>query len=152
MRPRALPCPAALLRPVLLRPVLLRPVLLAGLLAGLLGGCHSWTIPIGAIAGVNIASIATFGRAVPDLAVSAVSGRDCSVVRLDQGKSYCAAAEPPPAAPEYCTRSLGVVDCWAGPQFFVAPARGVADGRWTLDAAQERNRTDRWPKALDLGP
>ena len=36
-------------------------------------------------------------------------------MRLDQGKSYCRPIEPPPEPPPYCTRSLGVADCWRDP-------------------------------------
>lgn len=50
--------------------------------------------------------------------------------------------EPPPAPPAFCTRSLGVVDCWANPEALNSPPpRGVADGPRTLTPAQEINRT-----------
>ena len=101
--------------------------------------------PIGAFAAANAASVVVFGRAIPDLVVSAVSGRDCSVVRLDQGKSYCRPEEPPPPVPPYCTHSLGVVDCWVNPEAFTNPPPEVADGPRTLTPAQEANRTHRWP-------
>ncbi len=77
-----------------------------------------------ATAGVNIAALTLAGRTVPDMAVSAVTGRDCSVVRLDRGMTYCgpeAGAEAPVA---FCTRSLGAADCWEQP---VRGYRGVAD-------------------------
>ena len=76
---------------------------------------------------VNVASLTLTGRAVPDLVVSGVSGRDCSVARLDRGQSYCGPsnAEPPP--PAFCTRSLGAVDCWTARPLTVPPQRGVGD-------------------------
>jgi hypothetical protein len=53
----------------------------------------------------------------PDLAVSAISGRSCSVVNLDQGQSYCQALDPPTRPMPYCTHSLGDGgDCWAEPE------------------------------------
>ena len=92
----------------------------------------------------NVAAVPIFGRTVPDMAFSALSGRDCSMVRVEQGKTWCREAEAPPAEPVFCTRSLGVVDCWAGAQ--PLPARpGVADGPRALTAQQERNRTRSWP-------
>jgi hypothetical protein len=109
----------------------------------LLTGC-GWsgelvaTTAIGATAG----SIAAIHRTPVDAIYSAVTGKDCSVVRLDRNESYCRPVEPPPPPPEYCTRSLGTVDCWYGP---AAPGQGVADGRWTLTAGQEANRTRTWP-------
>jgi hypothetical protein len=114
----------------------------------LLAGCVE---PTGAFIGASAASVAVFGRSVPDLAVSGITGKDCSVVRLDEGKSYCAPPEPPPGTPRYCTRSLGKVDCWASPAVLPASQQGVADGP-TLSANQERDRTAPWPKALTAFP
>lgn len=112
----------------------------------LLSGCSApWTAPVGGFVAANAASVVVFGRALPDLVYSGITGRDCSVVRLDEGKSYCRRREPPPAPPPYCTRTLGVVNCWSSPAIFPNPPKGVADGPNTLNAAQEANRTARWP-------
>jgi hypothetical protein len=99
----------------------------------------------GAFAAANAASVFVFGRDIPDLAISAASGRDCSVVHFDQGKPYCRPQEPPPETPVYCTHSLGVVDCWVNPQALPGPPPEVADGPRTLTPAQDANRTHRWP-------
>jgi hypothetical protein len=107
-----------------------------------LAGCAE---PTGAFAAANAASIVAFQRAIPDLVASAVSGKDCSVVRLDQGKPYCRPQEQPPARPPYCTRSLGTIDCWSNPEKLPGPPREVADGPRTLTPEQEANRTRRWP-------
>jgi hypothetical protein len=77
--------------------------------------------------------------------VSLVSGKDCSVVRLDEGKTYCKQVEPPPRPPEFCTRSLGVVNCWTDPATLQDTPVQVADGPTTLSPSQEANRTARWP-------
>ncbi len=119
----------------------MRAMLLLCLL--LLPGCTPESA--GAFAAANAASVAVFRRAIPDLVVSGVTGRDCSVVRLEQGKPYCRPPEPPPDAPEFCTRSLGVVDCWADPAALTDRPRGVADGPRALTPAQEADRTRRWP-------
>ena len=101
--------------------------------------------PAGAFLGASAAALPVFGRTVPDIAVSAVTGKDCSLVRLEQGKAYCKPVEPPPAPPPVCTRSLGTVDCWANPDVFGPGLTEVADGPRTLTPAQEANRTRRWP-------
>ena len=102
----------------------------------------------------NVAALPVFGRTLPDLAFSAISGRDCSMVRVEQGKTWCRDAEAPPAQPVFCTRSLGVVDCWVGAEAQPLPRRrGVADGPAGLTAVQERNRTRSWPGLTgDLTP
>ena len=91
-------------------------------------------------------SVAVFGRGVGDLVVSAISGRDCSIVRLDKGLTYCASTDPPPAE-RFCTRSLGTPDCWDPA---VAPATdrtGIGDTP-APNAAQAKYRAARWPKSL----
>ncbi len=86
------------------------------------------------------------GRGIVDLGVSAVSGRDCSIVRLDRGQTYCAPNEPP-VAPPFCTRTLGTVDCWTDTALLPQPQRGVADIP-PATPAQERFQRARWPKSL----
>ncbi|HVZ08055.1 hypothetical protein [Rhodopila sp.] len=120
--------------------------LLLLVLAGPLGGCGmpAELMSAGAIAGV-VGTVAVFGRSPADLVVSLVSGKDCSIVRLDEGKSYCKPVEPPPRQPEFCTRTLGVVDCWSDPATLADRPTQVADGPTTLSPAQEADRTARWP-------
>ena len=114
-----------------------------GLLAGL-AGCAPFNEAAGAWAGVDaVVAIPVFGRTTTDLAVSLISGRDCSVVRLEQGARYCKPREGPPLPAPFCTRSLGGVDCWASPALLPGQA-GVADTP-ALTPAQEANRTARWP-------
>jgi hypothetical protein len=51
------------------------------------------------------------------------------VLRLDAGGTFCRDPQAPPDAPPFCTRSLGVVDCWTNPAALNGPpARDVADG------------------------
>ncbi len=92
-----------------------------------------------------IGSVTVFGKSPPDMVYSAITGKDCSVVRLDQGKSYCRPVEPRPPVQEFCTRSLGVPDCWRDPVMLVDRYQGIADGPSTLTPEQEANRTRRWP-------
>src|SRR5579875_75229 len=100
---------------------------------------------VGPLAAASVGSVAVFGRGPADIGVSLVTGRDCSVVRLANGESYCKPVEPPPQGQPYCTRSLGVVDCWETPNPFGYEQRQVADGPAQLTGAQEQNRTARWP-------
>lgn len=107
-------------------------------------GCGgSWYEPPGALLGADLAAIPVVHRDLFDVVYSTLTGRDCSVVRLDQGASYCRAVEPPPAPPAYCTRTLGRVDCWAVQPPGFPPA--VADGPAALSPAQEADRVRRWP-------
>lgn len=125
-----------------------RPAALLLLAVPALAGCDARVAGVpawGGLAALNVASVMTVQRSVPDVAVSAWTGRDCSVVRLERGEGYCREAEPPPPPPPFCTRSLGAVDCWSAPPPALPAQRGVADGPWTLTAAQERHRTRRWP-------
>ena len=112
----------------------------------LLGGCG--VDPVGLtsiVGGVAVASVVVIHRTPLDALWSLVTGHDCSVVRLDQGKGYCRPEEPPPEPPPYCTRSLGVADCWAAPADGPSMGREVSDGPRVLTPAQEANRTRRWP-------
>lgn len=121
-------------------------IVLAMLLLVLPGCAPPWTYPASAWLGAEVASVAVFGRGLEDIVVSGVSGRDCSIVRLDQGQSYCRPVEAPPAPPEFCTRSLGTADCWSNPAALNGqPTRGIADGPAGLTPAQEALRTSRWP-------
>lgn len=109
----------------------------------LLTGCgltpEAW---VTVFAGPTIGSVAVLGRTPIDAVYSTVTGRDCSAVRLEKGQSYCRPEEDPPAQAPFCTRSLGVVNCWREP---VASQRPVADGPATLTAEQEKHRTRTWP-------
>jgi hypothetical protein len=112
----------------------------------LLTGCgvtpEAWVTLVG---GVTIGSVAILGRTPGDALYSALAGKDCSLVRIEKGQSYCRPAEPPPAPPPFCTRSLGVVDCWQNAATLPPGARGVADGPTALTPEQEAHRTRGWP-------
>lgn len=93
----------------------------------------------------NVATVPLLGRTLSDVVVSAFTGKDCSLVRVEQGKTWCREEEPPPAPPLFCTRSLGLVDCWESAAAQPSPPRrGVADGPQGLTAEQDRHRTRGW--------
>jgi len=106
-----------------------------------LTGCADLLTYVG---GTTVGSIATIHRTPVDAVYSYMTDQDCSVVRLDQGKRYCRATEPPPPPPAYCTRSLGQVDCWRSPDSLPGGYRGVADGP-VMTPEQEANRLRGWP-------
>ena len=118
---------------------LLLPLLLPALV---LSGCDA---AYEGVAAVTVGSIATIHRTPVDAVVSLVTGKDCSAVRLDQNKTYCRPTDPPPDAPPYCTRSLGVVDCWKDPAAMPDIPPEVADGPRALTPAQDADRTHTWP-------
>jgi hypothetical protein len=100
--------------------------------------------PINVDGAVMVGSVAAFGRTPVDAAYSLLTGKDCSVVHWDQGKGYCRASEPLPDALPYCTRSLGVVDCWRDPAAEPNLGPDVAEGARALTPAQEKDRTRGW--------
>ena len=127
------------------RPTVLLRLSAALLLALQLGGCAAAAI----VGGVEGASVAVFGRDVVDIGVSAITGRDCSIVRLDRRQPYCAPREHLPGPLAFCTRTIGSVECWADPVQFVLLPHNVVDQPPTT-AEQARQIAARWPKSLNL--
>lgn len=97
---------------------------------------------IGVVAGVG--SIAVMQRSPVDAVYSLATGKDCSIVRLEQNKTYCRPVDPPPEPPPYCTRSLGVADCWRDPASLPDHPPELGDGPRTLSPAQDADRTKGW--------
>lgn len=125
----------------------MRPVHRSILLAALLlqSACTVPPEPFAVAAPIEAASVMIFQRDVLDLIWSGLTGRDCSIVRLDQGQSYCRPIDPPPGPLPYCTRSIGRVDCWTSAAVLPDPPPGVADGPNKLTDVQESRRTKGWP-------
>jgi hypothetical protein len=116
------------------------------LVALLLAGCG--LTPEQALTGAGsgaIGSITILQRSPFDAVYSMASGRDCSIVRLEENKTYCKPVEPPPEQQPYCTRSLGVVDCWADPAKLPNRAPQVGDIPHGLTPEQEADRVKGWP-------
>lgn len=110
-------------------------------------GCVPGTVSTVA-AGIG-ADVAIFHRTIPDTIYSALTGRDCSAVRLDRGESYCKPIDPPVPPQPYCTRTLGSVECWTTAAS-TAPGMPpqVAQGPAALMPEQDRLRLARWPTSL----
>jgi hypothetical protein len=116
--------------------------LLTVLLAGpATGGCALLLVP----PALDLAAIPVLHRDLFDAIYSDMTGKDCSLVRLDEFKTYCRPTEPGPTAPPYCTRSLGSADCWVDPQKLQPEPPQVADQALKLTPAQEADRTRGWP-------
>ncbi|WP_460253338.1 hypothetical protein [Acidiphilium sp. MT5] len=125
-----------------------RIMLLGGLVTGLLGlsGCGlSAGADAGIGAGANLVALTTIHRTIPDAIVSLALHRDCSLARLDAGKSYCRNPAPLPPPIPYCTRTLGQVTCWSDPENLPDHAPPVAEGPNRLSRAQLANRNHGWP-------
>ena len=110
-----------------------------------LSGCYG----VEAFGAMEGTSVAVFGRGVADLGVSAVTGKDCSIVHLDKGQNYCAPREKLPDAPPFCTATLGTVQCWANPEAFAVLPHQLADAP-ALNKDQIRDVNARWPKSLNI--
>ena len=118
-----------------------RTLLPGVLLCVLLCSCGATALSVSTgLVVADAAVITVLHRDVFDVLVSGISGQDCSVVRLDRGKSYCRPIDPPAVPPPYCTGTLGLPECWATPLLFANPPRGLADGPWALTPEQEANR------------
>ena len=123
------------------------PLLFACLvLPGLLGGC----VAAEAVVGVEAPSDMVLGRGIADIGVSAVTGRDCSTVRLDKGLPYCAPRGTLPAAAPFCTKTIGTITCWKDPEHFPTLPHQVADTP-ALTPEQAKLITARWPAFLNVG-
>jgi len=110
-----------------------------------LAACHPAAAPAVVLGAAEAGSVAVFGRGGFDMAYSAMSGRDCSIVRLDKGQSYCRKKDAPPPPPRFCTRTLGTPECFADPALLPDHPAPLADGPSLLSPAQEKNRISDWP-------
>jgi hypothetical protein len=89
-----------------------------------LAGCLT-DASLGPMAAVQIGSTMLIGRGPAEAVMSLVTGRDCSLPNYAAEGQFCRKEEAP-AAPRYCTRSLGYVDCWTVVNPY-GPQQGVAD-------------------------
>ncbi len=111
-------------------------------------------MPAAAVVACVGGCVPIFHRTLPDLVYSGVTGRDCSMVRLDRGDSYCRPVDLPPPPQPYCTRSLAGVDCWTHPELVPNLPPQVAElphdpGTYHgLTPEQNRVRLARWPSDL----
>ncbi len=98
---------------------LLLPLLLA------LPACEAVEPALGPAAAVQVGATMLMGRGPGEALYSLATGRDCSLANYAAERRFCAQEEVP-RAPQYCTRSLGWVDCWKVSDPY-GPQRGVGE-------------------------
>jgi hypothetical protein len=68
------------------------------------------------LSSLSTASLVGTDKTLVDHAVSLVTGKDCSLVRKEQGLTYCREDEvTPPDSILYCYHTLGEVTCYDRP-------------------------------------
>jgi len=97
-----------------------------------LAACNALYTPIAAIEG---ASAVGTGKTFSDHLVSYASGKDCSTVRSNSGRTYCRENEPNPTAKVWCYRTLGKPVCYNRPDPFSGNQRKIGDNDHNLDTA-----------------
>lgn len=95
-----------------------------------LGACSFYTVvpraAIKTVANFSIISTAMVmatDKTLSDHLVSYNTGKDCSTVRVEQGRTYCREDEPNPIANVHCYQTLGDVMCYTAPE----PSRHPGD-------------------------
>jgi len=67
-------------------------------------------------------------KTLSDHLMSYRTGKDCSTVRVEQGRTYCREDEPNPMPTVHCYQTLGDVMCYAAPD----PSRKPGDAIGTV--------------------
>ena len=63
----------------------------------------------------SAATVVTTDKTITDHAISLISGKDCSTVRTEQGRSFCKEDEVNPEPNVYCFQTIGGIDCYREP-------------------------------------
>lgn len=71
-------------------------------------------------------------KTLSDHLMSYQTGKDCSTVRIEQGRTYCREDEPNPMPVVHCYQTLGDVTCYAAPD----PNRRPGDAIGNLQPSQ----------------
>ncbi len=70
---------------------------------------------LGTFGGAEAISVIGTDKTVVDHIVSIGSGKNCSTIRREQGRSYCVEDEPQIRQNIYCYKSIGTVTCYDRP-------------------------------------
>lgn len=70
-------------------------------------------------------------KTLSDHLVSYNLGKDCSTVRVEQGRTYCREDEPNPMPTVHCYQTLGDVTCYAAPDPSRRPGDAIGNLRQT---------------------
>ncbi|MCK5445820.1 MAG: hypothetical protein KAI73_09365 [Rhodospirillaceae bacterium] len=86
----------------------------------LLSGCEFYNVipsslvsTVANLAPIDAAVVMATDKTVADHAVSFSSGKDCSTVRREQGRTYCAEDELNPRPDVVCFKTLGDITCYS---------------------------------------
>ena len=77
----------------------------------LVGACSA-APPLAAVEG---ASAWWTGKTVSDQVISFATGKNCSTVRRETGRTYCEEDEPNPMPAVYCYRTIAKITCYDRP-------------------------------------
>ena len=81
---------------------------------------------------LNGATVVGTEKTLEDHAVSLVTGKSCSTVRVEKGLPYCEEDEIIPRADIYCYRTLGEITCYDRPDPHQSGQRKVGDNEHNL--------------------
>ena len=96
----------------------------------LLSACAALVTPVVAVEGLS--AVGT-GKPLSDHVVSYYSGKDCSSVRRNTGRSYCEEEELNPTPNVFCYRTLGRVSCYSRPDPHDGNQRQMGDNSHNVD-------------------
>lgn len=105
--------------------------LLAAVVLISLGACSLFP-PVAAVEG---ASAVGTGKTFSDHVVSYASGKDCSTVRSNSGRTYCRESESNPMPKVWCYRTLGKPVCYDRPDPYQGNQSKMGDNDHNLDTA-----------------
>ncbi len=106
--------------------------LIAAIILISLSACSALFPPVAAVEGVSAVST---GKTLSDHVVSYASGKNCSTVRSNSGRTYCEENEPNPTPKIWCYRTLGQPVCYDRPDPYQGNQRKMGDNDHNLDNA-----------------
>ena len=80
---------------------------------GIVGGFLALSASCTELAVLDAGTVVTTDKSTVDHAVSFFSGKNCSTVRLEAGRTYCVEDELNPTPAVHCYRTLGEVTCYS---------------------------------------
>lgn len=101
-------------------------------LAAFLSACSPY-LPIAAYEG---ASAVGSGKTISDHVVSFASGKNCSTIRSNTGRTYCEEDEPNPTPKVWCYRTIGKAVCYDRPDPYQGNQRKMGDNDHNLDTSK----------------
>jgi len=98
------------------------------------------TVSLGAcdprLAAVDGVSAVGTGKTVSDHFVSFASGKNCSTIRSNTGRTYCEEDEPNPTPKVWCYRTIGKAVCYDRPDPYQGNQRKMGENDHNLDLSK----------------